>query len=162
MPCGVVHGRDESMLDESLRDVTGGGLLGDEVRGLRTTEVAMPRDSINTLKHPRLGLAGVAAMVAVCVTALALTGAGPADDAATPGADATAMQSQKCVLCGRSFAEKLAQLCTTCDRGKCFKCGGSFPDKVARVCSSCHKNKCISCGRSFPDKVAKLCNRCVN
>ena len=162
MPCGVVHGRDESLWDESLWGETGGGLLGDEVRGLRTTEVAMPRDSINTLKHPRLGLAGVAAMVAVCVTALVLTGAGPADDAATSGADATAMQSQKCVLCGRSFAEKLAQLCTTCDRGKCFKCGGSFPDKVARVCSSCHKNKCISCGRSFPDKVAKLCNRCVN
>ena len=122
----------------------------------------MPRDSMNTLKHPRLGLAGVAAMAAVCVTALALTGAGPADDAATPGADATAMQSQKCVLCGRSFADKLAQLCSTCDRGKCFKCGGSFPDKVARVCSGCHKNKCISCGRSFPDKAAKLCNRCAH
>ena len=102
---------------------------------------------MNTLKHPRLGLAGVAAMAAVCVTALVLTGAGPADDAATPGADATAMQSQKCVLCGR---------------GKCFKCGGSFPEKVARVCSSCHKNKCISCGRSFPDKAAKLCNRCAH
>ena len=64
---------------------------------------------MNTLKHPRLGLAGVAAMVAVCVTALVLTGAGPADDAATRGADATAMQSQKCVLCGRSFADKLGR-----------------------------------------------------
>ena len=28
---------------------------------------------MNTLKHPRLGLAGVAAMAAVCVTALVLT-----------------------------------------------------------------------------------------
>jgi predicted nucleic acid-binding Zn-ribbon protein len=107
-------------------------------------------------------------MVAVCVSALALTAAGPTPESGVVGpdavaaAEAAAMQSQKCVLCGRAFADKLAQLCSSCDRGKCFKCGGAFPDKVARVCSGCFKNKCINCGRAFPDKAAKLCNRCAN
>ncbi len=122
-------------------------------------------------RRPRFGLAGAAAMVAVCVSALALTAAGPtggvgqalpdAGGAGSDAADASAMQSQKCVLCGRAFADKLAQLCSSCDRGKCFKCGAAFPAKVARVCSSCFKNKCINCGRAFPDKAAKLCNRCA-
>jgi hypothetical protein len=110
-------------------------------------------------RRPRFGLAGAAATVAAVVSALALTAAGPGDASREAAA---AMQSQKCVLCGRAFAEKMAQLCASCDRGKCFKCGGAFPDKVARVCSSCFKDKCINCGRAFPDKAAKLCNRCVN
>ena len=114
-------------------------------------------------RFPRLGVAGAAGMIAVCVTALALTAAGPAGVSDTPAvaaADTTALASQKCVLCGRAFADKLAQLCSSCDRGKCFKCGGAFPDNVARVCSSCHRNKCINCGRAFPDRAAKLCDRC--
>ena len=113
---------------------------------------------------PRFGLAGAAALGALCVSALALTAAGPGPTgAAVPGGpDVAAMQSQDCVLCGRAFADKMAQLCSSCDRGKCFKCGAAFPDKVARVCSSCFKNKCVNCGRAFPDKVARLCNRCAN
>jgi len=101
-------------------------------------------------------------VVSVCVAALALTAARPTDRPGDPAADAALAASQKCVLCGRAFAEKMAQLCSTCDRGKCFRCGAAFPDKVARVCSSCFKNKCINCGRSFPDKAARLCNRCAN
>jgi hypothetical protein len=114
---------------------------------------------ILSARRPRFGLAGAAAVVAACVSALALTAGGPGDAALE---DAATMQSQKCVLCGRAFADKLAELCGGCDRGKCFRCGGSFPDKVARVCSSCFKNKCVSCGRAFPDKAAKLCGRCAN
>ena len=102
-------------------------------------------------------------MIAVCVMAMILTGGSPAGvsgSSAVGAIDSTALASQKCVLCGRAFAEKLAQLCGSCDRGKCFKCGGAFPDNVARLCSSCHKNKCINCGRAFPDRAAKLCDRC--
>ena len=115
-------------------------------------------------RRPRFGLAGAAALGAICVSALALTAAGPTapDLAASGGPDVVAMQSQDCVLCGRAFADKLAQLCSTCDRGKCFKCGAAFPDRVARLCTSCFKNKCVNCGRAFPDRAARLCNRCAN
>lgn len=111
---------------------------------------------------PRFGLAGAAAMVVVCVAALVLTGAGPTDGLEATADDTVALVSQKCVLCGRAFADKMAQLCSSCDRGKCFKCGGAFPDVVARVCSSCDKGKCVDCGRAFPDKAARLCSRCAN
>lgn len=113
------------------------------------------------MQWPRFGLAGAAALGATCIAALVLTAAGPPDAAGDTTADVAAMQSQKCVLCGRAFAEKLAQLCTQCDRGRCFKCGAAFPEKVARVCSTCDKGKCISCGRAFPNKAAKLCTRCA-
>jgi len=114
--------------------------------------------------RPRFGLAGAAAMVAICVSALALTAAGPGGDPTAPAVAVApaALKAPKCVLCSRAFADKLARLCSTCDRGKCFSCGAAFPDEVARVCSTCDKGKCIGCGRAFPDKTARLCNRCSN
>jgi len=112
--------------------------------------------------RPWFGFAGDAAMVVVCVAALVLTGAGPIDGPEATADDTVALVSQKCVLCGRAFADKMAQLCSRCDRGKCFKCGNTFPSVVARVCSSCDKGKCVDCGRAFPDKAARLCSRCAN
>lgn len=112
---------------------------------------------------PRFGLAGAAALGAICVSALALTAAGPTTGEVGPAAtEPAALKSQDCILCGRAFADKLAQLCSNCDRGKCFKCGAAFPDEVARLCSSCFKNKCVNCGRAFPDRAARLCGRCAN
>ncbi len=106
------------------------------------------------------GVAGVTLLFAISITAL-MVGAFDATGVAGDSTDLAAMQSQKCVLCSRAFADKLAQLCSTCDKGKCFKCGAAFPTTVARVCSTCHKGKCINCGRAFPDKAAKLCNTCA-
>ncbi len=106
------------------------------------------------------GFAGVTVLFAISIAVLMVS---PFDETGVAG-DSTAraaMQSQKCVLCSRAFADKLAQLCSTCDKGKCFKCGAAFPTTVARVCSTCHKDKCINCGRAFPDKAAKLCNTCA-
>ncbi len=108
----------------------------------------------------RYGIAGATAILAIGSAAFMLGTLGETE-AAWDSTDRAAMQSQKCVLCGRAFAEKLAQLCSQCDKGKCFKCGAAFPEKVARVCSTCDKGKCISCSRAFPDKAAKLCNRCA-
>jgi len=120
-----------------------------------------PAGSQGSRPRPRLGLTGAAALTVIAILALALTSGGP-DTAAADAEQLAALATQKCVLCGKSFADKLAQLCTACDNGKCFKCGSSFPDKVARICSSCDKGKCINCGKSFPTKAAKLCSRCGN
>lgn len=102
----------------------------------------------------------VLVILAAGLSLVALGGGGSPRRQAAAGD--TALASQKCVLCGRAFAEKLAQLCSSCDRGKCFRCGAAFPSVTARLCSSCDKGKCIDCGRAFPSKAARLCNNCSN
>ena len=108
-------------------------------------------------RRPRL-LAMVILAVGLGVAALGASGLAQWQAAAGD----TSFLSQKCVLCGRAFAEKLAQLCSSCDRGKCFKCGAAFPSVAARLCSGCDKGKCVDCGRAFPSKAARLCNGCAN
>ncbi|NBW85357.1 MAG: hypothetical protein EBR23_00640 [Planctomycetia bacterium] len=108
------------------------------------------------VRRPRL----LALVILAAGLGLAALGAGGLLPRQVAAGD-TSFLSQKCVLCGRAFAEKLAQLCSSCDRGKCFKCGAAFPSVAARLCSGCDKGKCVDCGRAFPSKAARLCNGCA-
>lgn len=107
-------------------------------------------------RRPRL----LALVILAAGLGLAALGAGSPSPRQVAAGD-TSFLSQKCVLCGRAFAEKLAQLCSSCDRGKCFKCGAAFPSVAARLCSGCDRGKCVDCGRAFPSKAARLCNGCA-
>lgn len=80
----------------------------------------------DTVPGPRFGLAGAAAMVAVCVTTLALTAAGPSssqDEAAGPP---SVPQATSCEHCGRVIGAPAAALP-----------GEAFGEPAVKRCGNC-------------------------
>ena len=63
----------------------------------------MSSQSFEKMQRPRFGVAGAAAMVAICVTALALTATGPTSPA-SDGAERVALPALNCEACGRAVA----------------------------------------------------------
>lgn len=86
----------------------------------------MSSQSFEKMQRPRFGVAGAAAMVAVCVTALALTATGPTSPA-SDGAERVALPVADCEACGRAVVAEAVR-----------PVGDEhLPGKAPRRCSRC-------------------------
>ena len=86
----------------------------------------MSSQSSEKIQRPRFGVAGAAAMVAVCVTALALTATGPTSPA-SDGAEQVALPAPDCEACGRAIVAEAMR-----PDG-----GAALPGQAPRRCSRC-------------------------
>jgi len=86
----------------------------------------MRRTDCDPLPGSRFGLAGAAAMVAICVTTLALTAAGPPPAGAEAAGAPAAPPAASCQRCGRAL-----------DVAAESPPGDAFVPRVAERCGDC-------------------------